>query len=131
MRNRSKERRLTKRVFFTLEDEVTATIENPDDPNSTLSVALISLSEGGLSFVGIRHHIPKIKKGNKLIITSITTPEEKWGIDKIEVKVKYIIDLETYIRIAIGCEFTQILDADKTRIQDFVQDKLEKSGLKD
>lgn len=131
MRNKIREKRENKRAFFTLEDNISAAIQIQQDPQKKIPVTLLSISVGGLSFVTARQKFPGVRKGDRLIISEIQTPEPLGYIGEVEAEVRYILDLEINIRVAFGCEFTKISDSNVAKIKEYVEYRLRKMGLED
>jgi c-di-GMP-binding flagellar brake protein YcgR len=131
MKKKTKEKRQSKRAFFTLEDNIAATIESQKEPFKVIPVSILSISSGGISFITARQKIVGIKESEPLIITGIQAPEPLGYIDKIEVEIRHILDLEVNVRVAVGCEFTNISDTYVTKIKDYVEYRLVEMGLED
>ena len=101
------------------------------EPLKKITVTLLSVSEGGLSFITARQKISGIREGDQLIITEIKTPEPLGYIGEVEVEVRYILDLEINVRVAFGCEFTKIPGSDSAKISEYVEYRLREMGLED
>jgi len=125
------ERREYKRVFFTLEDNVTSVIQLKDQDGDLIQVTLLSISRGGVSFVGSRAKTQGLKEGDKITLRDIKAPEPLGTIDSVESEIKYILDFDNDIRIGFGCEFTDIPQWLLARITKYVDDRLEKMGIED
>jgi c-di-GMP-binding flagellar brake protein YcgR len=125
-----KERRGSKRAFFTLEEGISAEVTIcGHEEGETLRVTLLSISIGGLSFLGARHQLPGISVGDRLKITDIQTPPPLDPIDETEGEIKYIIDYDQHSRIAIGVEFTDILQLHRKKIFEYVNGRLSRLGI--
>ncbi len=131
MRKKIKEKRESKRAFFTLENNITAEIQTQKEPLKTIPVTLLSISTGGISFISARQKISGVREGDRLIIRTIQTPEPLGYIDEVEAEVRYILDLEINIRVAFGCEFTKIPNSNEAKIKEYVEYRLREMGLED
>ncbi len=125
------EKRESKRAFFTLEDNIRVTIQTHVESPVSLTVTLLSISAGGLSFFGPSPKLANIKKGDRLTVTDIKTPPPLGPIAAVEVEVKYIHNYEANLLILFGCVFTKASDALRNKIQNFVEYRLEILGLAD
>ena len=126
-----KDKRESKRAFFTLENNIAATLATKKEPVKVAPVTLLSISAGGISFITARQKIPGVKEGDSLIITGIQTPEPLGHIDWVEAEIRYILDLEINIRNALVCEFTNISNIYVNKIKDYVEYRLREMGLED
>lgn len=131
MNKKVHEKRESKRAFFTLENNIAVTIETKREPVKVVPATLLSISAGGISFITARQKISGIREGDSLIITGIQTPEPLGHIDRVEAEIRYILDLEINIRVALGCEFTKISNTYVTKIKDYVEYRLREMGLED
>lgn len=131
MNTTTKEKRENKRAFFTLEDKITAAIETQKRPFKKIPVTLLSISVRGISFLIARQKISGIEEGDRLTISGIDAPEPLGFIDTAEAEIKYILDLEVNIRVAIGCEFIKISDSYVGKIEDYVAYRLREMGLEE
>jgi hypothetical protein len=127
-----KERRESRRTYFSLKENISATIQTHAESPISLPVTLISISTGGLGFFCPREEMVDImKEGDQLTITDIKTPEPLGPIASLGAKVKYILDYEANERIGIGCDFTKISDALRNKIQSFVEYRKGTKGIED
>lgn len=131
MSKKVQEKRESKRAFFTLENNIALTVETKKEPVKIVPATLLSISTGGIGFITARQKISGIEEGDSLIITGIQTPEPLGHIDKVEVEIRYILDLEVNIRVAVGCEFTKISNTYVTKIMEYVEFRLREMGLED
>jgi hypothetical protein len=120
----SNEKRLNARVFFSLEDDVCATIDSHGGTPHSIPVTLLSISTGGLSFMANRYNISEIKEGDRLTLSSIKTPLPLGPIDRIVSKVKYILDFEHNPRLSLGCEFVEASKELISRLDDYTRFRL-------
>ena len=130
MSTKMKEKRENKRAFFTLEDNITASVE-PHKNGGPVQVIILSISAGGLSFVGARQKVSGIKEGDRFTLKGFEAPEPLGRIDSVEAEVKYILDHDVNIRVAFGCEFTKITASSVPRIEEYVNFRYREMGLED
>lgn len=132
MSDEREDRRESIRVYFTQKENIGATIQTHADSQVSLSVTLLSISSGGLSFYCPREKVfDIIKEGDQLTITDLKTPQPLGPIASFGVEVKYIQDYEGGELIGIGCNFNKISDALRNKIQNFVEFRMENTGKKD
>lgn len=125
------EKRVNARVFFSLEDDVCATINSHRGTPNSIPVTLLSISPGGLSFMANRYNIAEIKEGDRLTLTGIKTPLPLGPIDRIESEVKYILDFEHNARLSLGCEFTEVSNELVSRLDNYTRFRLKNLDLED
>jgi len=125
------ERREGKRAFFTLERGVSAMITPSGNGSGakTVPVTLLSISSGGISFLGIRYKFPKLKPGDRLTISDIRGPQPLGTINWAEIEVKYVVDYDKHVRMAFGCAFTDIPEDCYQKILLFINQWLIKMGV--
>lgn len=127
------ERREEKRAFFTLERGVSALITPSGNGSGSggkpVPVTLLSISSGGISFLGIRYKFPKLKPGDRLTISDVRAPQPLGTINWAEIEVKYVVDYDKHVRMAFGCAFTDIPEDCYQKILYFVNQWLIKMGV--
>jgi hypothetical protein len=123
------DQRKSSRIFFTLEEGITATISSLQDTAQSIPVTILSIGTGGLSFMVNRYKLPKVNEGDRLALTSICTPPPLGPIDRIEAVVKYVLDFQHSVRLSLGCEFIQNSELLVKRIEDYVQFRLKNLGF--
>ncbi len=127
--NSEKERREFKRAFFAAGENITATIQTHGESHLSLSVKLLSVSGGGLSFLfSNKNENGIIKKGDQLTVTDIQTPAPLGPIASLGVEVRYSINHKELDRVGFGCRFNKISDALRNKIQNFVEYRLDNAA---
>ncbi len=123
------DQRKSSRVFFTLEEGIAATISSIRDTAQSIPVTILSIGTGGLSFMVNRYKLPKVNEGDRLALSSISTPLPLGPIDHIEAVVKYVLDFQHSVRLSLGCEFIQNPELLVKKIEDYVQVRLKSLGF--
>jgi c-di-GMP-binding flagellar brake protein YcgR len=123
------EKRERARIFFTLEEGVTATVSSHGTDAQSIPITILSLSSGGLSFLGNRYKLPGITEGEQLTLSSINFPQPLGTIDNLRLAVIYILDFHHNVRLSFGCEFRDIPNSLAEKIEDFVQYRLKDVNL--
>lgn len=130
MSDEIEERRESTRVYFTHKENIGATIQTESGSPVSVTVCLLSIGAGGLSFFCPRENVLDIiKEGEQLTVTDIDTPAPLGPIASLGVKVKYIQDYKRDNRICIGCNFSKISDALRNKIQNFVEYRLSTKNM--
>lgn len=117
------------RVFFTLEEGINATITSHKDKALSIPITLLSLSAGGLSFMGNRYKLPKIAEGDRVTLTAVTTPLPLGPIDQLEADIVYVLDFQHNVRLSFGCRFTGLPLSQTKKIHQFVHFRLDNLQL--
>jgi len=123
------EKRERARIFFTLEEGITATVSSQGTAAQSIPITILSLSSGGLSFLGNRYKLPGIAEGEQLTLTSINFPQPLGTIDSVRIVVIYILDFHHNVRLSFGCEFQEIPGSLAEKIEEFVQFRLKNVHL--
>lgn len=126
------EKRERARIFFTLEEGVTATISSASSHGTdaqSIPITILSLSSGGLSFLGNRYKLPGITEGEQLMLTSVNFPQPLGTIENLRIVVIYILDFHHNVRLSFGCEFKEIPGSLAEKIEEFVQFRLKNVNL--
>ncbi len=124
-----KDKRKNSRKFFTLEEGIAATISSLGDIAQSIPVTILSIGSGGVSFMVNRYKLPKVNEGERLTLTSISTPHPLGPIDSIEAVVKYVLDFQHSVRLSLGCEFIKAPELLVKNIEDYVQFRLKNVGF--
>lgn len=123
------EKRERARVFFTLEEGVTATVSSQGTTAQSIPITILSLSSGGLSFLGNRYKLPGIAEGEQLTLTSVNFPQPLGTVENLRIVVIYILDFHHNVRLSFGCEFQEIPGPLAEKIEEFVQFRLKNVHL--
>ena len=121
MENSKIERRAHKRAFFTLGEEIPLTIVNTYDTSKKINASLLSIGKGGVSFIAKRHDVEQFIVGDRLIIESDQLPPPVKSFEKVEVVIIYIINIDVYARVSIGCKFIEIDENILNKVDDLVK----------
>ena len=113
------EKRKSKRIYFTASDGIFAVIELPGPEKMSLSTNLLSLSEGGISFIAQREN-SAIEKGAELLLVRVFEPRELSFLHELPVEVCHIIEDEDLPHVVCGCQFTTISAPLKQKIREFL-----------
>jgi len=113
------ERRQCKRAYFTIEDGVFAVLELPGPDKMSVSTNLLSLSEGGVSFIAHKE-MRNIEQGQQLLLVRVFEPEPLSFIHQIPIQVRHIINEDDMPHLVCGCQFTELGDDARLRIREFV-----------
>lgn len=123
------EKREYARVFFTLEEDITATVSSHETTVQSIPITILSLSAGGLSFLGNRYKLPEIAEGEQLTLTALNFPQPLGIIDNVKVVIIYMLDFQHNVRLSFGCEFVDIPVSLAEKIEEFVQLRLKNIHL--
>jgi c-di-GMP-binding flagellar brake protein YcgR len=123
------EKRERARVFFTLEEGVTATVSSQGTVAQSIPITILSLSSGGLSFLGNRYKLPGIAEGEQLTLTAVNFPQPLGTVENLRIVVIYILDFHHNVRLSFGCEFQEVPGSLAEKIEEFVQFRLKNVHL--
>ncbi len=121
------ERRLHPRVYFAVEDGVSALLERstPDGTDSMLLYGRVtSLSEGGISFVGLNPALMNLQKGDVLKLVRITEPETLGFLQNVTLLVRHSVYEDETEHILAGCQFMDIHPDQQSGISNYISDRL-------
>ena len=113
------ERRRHRRVYFTAEDGVFAVIELKAGAGTTLSTNLLSLSEGGVSFIAQKETV-SVEAGNKVLLVRVFEPESLQFLHEIPMEIRHTITDMEMPHVVCGCEFDELSDHQLEEIREYV-----------
>jgi c-di-GMP-binding flagellar brake protein YcgR len=122
MTKSEKERRLHKRVVFTLEDGIVGIFDPPGvSQQQRITAQVLNLSEGGLqlTFDTVLKH--RIKPGDRLLLTEIRGSNPAEVIVNIDSEVRWISRSQLSEKIGIGCEFRNLLAETKQKLSKIIE----------
>lgn len=122
------ERRETKRILFSREDDITAQAYLPKKPKKPVLSFLLNISESGLALMINRAKMKKLRVGDVVTLRMIMTPKPLDPIDVAEVEVKNILSDHSLEYATINCEFVNISDFHMKKIRQFVHYLLNEIG---
>lgn len=113
------ERRRHGRIYFTAEDGVFAVIELKAGSGMTLSTNLLSLSEGGVSFIAQKDSV-SVEKGNRVLLVRVFEPESLQFLHEIPMAIRHTITDTEMPHVVCGCEFENLSDHQLEKIREYV-----------
>lgn len=102
------EKRVSKRVFFSDENNISAEVFFPGNSRKSFPVTVLNICENGINLFVRKQKSRGIHTGDILILKSILTPEPIGQIDMAEVEVKFVLGDDAIGYYSLGCEFREI-----------------------
>ena len=118
------EKRRFKRAVFSIEDGIIGVFSSDDFTNDSMAASIMILSAGGLQFILPRDTSPEIGAGDRLILREIKGTTGLRFVSNLELEVKWVMDLQIFEHIGIGCEFLNASDAIMDQIDRFVDSEI-------
>ena len=121
-------KRESKRILFSIEDDITAEVYLPNKPKKAVPAFILNISEYGIGILIPSLKIKKLKTGDPLILRSIMTPKPLEHIDFAELEVKHILQDDRLEYATLNCEFFNISVYHRKKIRRFVHYLLNEIG---
>ena len=122
MTKQAKERRQFKRIVFTPADGIVGILEpTGTDGNQGITAQVLNLSEGGLQLTFNAVLKQRIKEGDRLLLTEIRGTGSSEVIINVDTEVRWISRSQLSEKIGLGCEFKNLLDDTKSKINKLIQ----------
>jgi|GEM_PF-1648643 len=129
MANEWEKQRKHKRVFFSKQQGLTALFALPGI-RSTIPVKIMDLSMGGLGCVLTRHPNLRFKEGDQLTLLELHDLERRRIPADIPVEIRWVIDMERFQSIGLGCRFSDTPPELKKSLQAFIEQGLSRDEIK-
>ncbi len=120
------ERRKYKRAYFTVKDNILAVFELTAPERFSMSTNILSLSEGGVSFIGQKEALETLKPGDEILLVRVFEPEDLHFLQNIRLQVRHSINEPGMEHILAGCQFLNASDGQKIGISHFVENWLDR-----
>ncbi len=117
------------RVFFTLEEGVSARLRVSGGNEDSVPVTLLSVGSDEIGFLAVQFKVSNIQIGDRLILTDIRMPQPMGTIERVDVTVKYVINLNRRIRCSLGCEFIEVPRPFHFKYMNLLYERLNRCGL--
>ena len=116
------ERRVHKRVYFSIEDGVVGefAVKSVEDGASFVAPVL-NLSVGGIHFTLGKSQGRDIRVGDVLNLIQIKDPRKLVVVFDIALEVKWVLDHENLDYVGYGCEFKNVPQEINMRVSQFVE----------
>jgi len=122
MTRQSKERRQFQRIVFTLDDGIVGLLDPPGiKGGQPIAVQVLNLSEGGLQLTFNTILKQRIKEGDRLLLTEIRGTRTAEVIVNVDTEVRWISRSQLSEKIGLGCEFKNLLDDTKQKINKIIE----------
>ena len=116
------ERRVHKRVYFSIEDGVVGEFTVKEAENSVSFVApILNLSVGGIHFTLEKGQGRDIRIGDVLNLIQIKDRRKLVIVFDIVLEVRWVLNHEELDYVGYGCEFKNVPQEVKTRVSQFVE----------
>jgi len=123
--NKMADRRKFKRILFSAEEEVTGVVSPSGVDDEAMEYKIADLSSGGLRFLIQKIDWGEIKSGDTLLLQTINGKSQLDFVSDLRLEVKWIMDDPRLVHAMIGCEYSDISDSDREKIEQFVQSELQ------
>ncbi len=118
------EKRRFQRAVFAIGDGVIGVFSTDGFTNDSMAASIMNLSAGGLQFILPRDTSPEIGTGDRLILREIKGTTGLRFVSNLELEVKWVMDLQIFEHVGIGCEFLNASDAIMDQIDRFVDSEI-------
>jgi c-di-GMP-binding flagellar brake protein YcgR len=116
------ERRQFKRVVFTMDDGIVGILNPPGvSRGQPITAQVLNLSEGGLQLTFNAVLKQRIKEGDRLLLTEIRGSAASEVIVNVDTEVRWISRSQLSEKIGIGCEFKNLLEDTKKKINRLIE----------
>ena len=115
------DKRVNKRVLFTVEDGIVGVFYPPGEDNEPVTATVMNMSSGGVKLIFKSVLDNNIKEGDRLVLSELRGASSSQVIVDIDTEVKWISDDELTKDIGLGVEFLNVLDGDQQQINDMVE----------
>ena len=122
------EKRETKRILFSREDEILADAHFSKGLRRRTSAYVVNISEEGVGLLLPRQKSKSVGAGDTIVLSNILTPEPIGVISGATVEVKYVLGDDKLDYATLGCEFTELLPIYRKSIRRFVEFMLNEMG---
>jgi c-di-GMP-binding flagellar brake protein YcgR len=120
------ERRRFKRIYFSEEEGVIGIFKNSERP---LSSSIKDISKGGLKIALTRDQATTFHKGDILFLNAIMGTANIEFDEAIEMEIKWMMETDGSDQIAVGCEFKDMSENTKERMNRFVDCEMRWKGI--
>ena len=117
------------RVYFTLAESVSARLRVSGGDDVSVPVTLLSIGSDEIGFLAVQFKVSDIRIGDRLILTDIHMPQPMGTIERVDVTVKYVININRRIRCSLGCEFLEVPRPFHFKFMDFLYTRLNRLGF--
>ena len=81
----------------------------------------MNISEGGIQFILKKGRREDLKEGDLLILTRIKGKADLEFVDETEIEIRWILDLNYFDHVGVGCQFVALPSVIKEQIKKFVE----------
>ncbi len=118
------EKRRFQRAVFSIGDGVIGVFSTDGFTNDSIAASITNLSAGGLQYILPRDSSAEIGSGDHLILRVIKGATDLEFISNLELEIKWVMDLQIFEHVGIGCEFLNASAAIMDQIDRFVDSEI-------
>lgn len=120
MSDNNEDKRRFKRIVFPSEQTLTCMVSFPDNPQKTLEINIINLSEGGIGISMPRSMGRNLFKGDTLILQGFKGSFPILLEKKIDIEIRWVMDHPFLKDIMAGCQFINMPQSVCNKIKSIV-----------
>jgi hypothetical protein len=114
------DKRNTKRVLFSAEDEASVYFYSYET-DKIVSAKVVNMSAGGMCLALVKEDLKNIPKiGEKLVLLKLESPGELSYILNVNLEIVWALTPSPLDQIGIGCKFDQIPKKNELQIEEFI-----------
>lgn len=113
------EKRSYKRFLFSARDRVFGEFELPDIFDGRVLFRILDISAGGLRYTIAREKAGEVVVGNNIFLHHVEGYPALEFVPHIKMEVKWVLDNPVFKNILVGCQFVDISETIKEKIDQF------------
>ncbi len=124
MTKKNMEKRQYKRLFFSKDQNIMATVSLPHHIENTVEVPILNLSEGGIfiRFSQQNKQLATAQKGEHLILKEIRGITPPVRINTTNMEIRWLLKDKLLDHMGFGCEFKDMNEASKKQLHQLIAD---------
>lgn len=120
MEKENHDKRNTKRVLFSPEDEASVYFYSYET-DKIVSAKVVNMSLGGMCLALVKEDLKNIPKiGEQLVLLKLESPGELNYILNVNLEIVWALTPSPLDQIGIGCKFNQIPKKNELQIEEFI-----------
>lgn len=121
MDSHAHEKRQFKRIIFSSDDGVIGIFRHQEKEDQLIASNIVNISEGGIQFIIKKGRRDDLKEGDLLTLTRIKGKSDLEFPCETGIEIRWILDLNYFDHVGVGCQFVAIPSIIKEQIKQFVE----------
>lgn len=126
MKHQPQDRRRSKRIFFSVQDQVSADFQSPAPHMEPMTGSIMDFSPEGMGITIEKATTANLNQGDRIVLMSVRGASSLSFLRDLEMEVRWVLDHRALAHLGLGCQFIDAPREIEEGIREFMETYAEK-----